>query len=248
MRQKFLKTPPRSDWLNKLFGRYICPRQSEFLIPNLMCPRQTWFTKWIFFFYHTTPLDVVEGERLTNMLWQLSMLPAVSKKLSRWPRKSLSRLRKPFRRFPGAVLWNGLSCSKLTPAASLGVLTPRTKKKQNCYLTRAHWNSPGPGHCWKIKPHPGWTTFWASICCQMRLPEDQRSTEWVKRLPEVVSSALNNEVTRLIGKKPAEAIKEKPVFAKPSTPYLEPIAPNEKNSPFRECSIFVPAWRIIKWS
>ena len=31
---------------------------------------------------------------------------------------------------------------------------------------------------------------------------NQRSTEWVKRLPEVVS-ALNNEVTRLIGKKPA---------------------------------------------
>ena len=29
---------------------------------------------------------------------------------------------------------------------------------------------------------------------------DKRSTEWVKRLPEVVS-ALNNEVTRLIGKK-----------------------------------------------
>ena len=35
---------------------------------------------------------------------------------------------------------------------------------------------------------------------------NKRSTEWVKRLPEVVS-ALNNEVTRLIGKKPAEAIK-----------------------------------------
>ena len=42
---------------------------------------------------------------------------------------------------------------------------------------------------------------------------NQRSTEWVKRLPKVVS-ALNNEVTRLIGKKPAEAIKEKSVFSK----------------------------------
>ena len=30
----------------------------------------------------------------------------------------------------------------------------------------------------------------------MRLPDDQRSTEWVKRLPAVVS-ALNDEVTRL---------------------------------------------------
>jgi len=42
----------------------------------------------------------------------------------------------------------------------------------------------------------------------MRLPEGQQCTAWAKRLPEVVS-ALNNEVTTLIGKKPAEAIKEK---------------------------------------
>ena len=38
---------------------------------------------------------------------------------------------------------------------------------------------------------------------EMRLPEGLRFTAWVKRLPEVVS-ALNNEVTRLMGKKPAE--------------------------------------------
>ena len=54
----------------------------------------------------------------------------------------------------------------------------------------------------------------------------QRSTEWVKRLPEVVS-ALNNEVTRLIGKKPAEAIKEKSVYSKPATPYSRPVGVND---------------------
>ena len=41
---------------------------------------------------------------------------------------------------------------------------------------------------------------------EMNLPSG-RSTAWVKRLPEVVSS-LNNEVTRLIGKKPAVAIRD----------------------------------------
>ena len=46
-----------------------------------------------------------------------------------------------------------------------------------------------------------------------------RSTAWVKRLPAVVS-ALNNEVTRLTGKKPAQAIKEKTVSSKPATPYI----------------------------
>ena len=59
---------------------------------------------------------------------------------------------------------------------------------------------------------------------------DKRSTEWVKRLPEVVS-ALNNEVTQLTGKKPAEAIKEKSVSAKPATPYSRPVGLNKKKLP-----------------
>ena len=59
---------------------------------------------------------------------------------------------------------------------------------------------------------------------------NQRSTEWVKRLPEVVS-ALNNEVTRPIGKKPAEAIKKKSVSSKPATPYPRPVGLNEKKLP-----------------
>ena len=59
---------------------------------------------------------------------------------------------------------------------------------------------------------------------------DKRSTEWVKRLPEVVS-ALNNEVTRLIGKKPAQAIKEKAISSKPATPYSRPVGLNEKKLP-----------------
>ena len=61
---------------------------------------------------------------------------------------------------------------------------------------------------------------------------NQRSTEWVKRLPEVVS-ALNNEVTRLVGKKTAEAIKEKSVSSKPATPYSRPVGFNEKKLPLQ---------------
>ena len=65
---------------------------------------------------------------------------------------------------------------------------------------------------------------------EMRLPDDKRSTEWVTRLPAVIS-ALNKEVTRLNGKKPAEAIKKKTVSANPSTPYLRPVGVNEKKLP-----------------
>jgi hypothetical protein len=48
----------------------------------------------------------------------------------------------------------------------------------------------------------------------------KRSTEWVARLPDVVK-ALNNETTRLIGKKPSEAIRLKQVVVKSSTPTRE---------------------------
>ena len=66
----------------------------------------------------------------------------------------------------------------------------------------------------------------------MRLPSGKRSTEWVKRLPAVVS-ALNNEVTRLTGKKPTQAIKEKSISSKPSTAYSRPIGVNKKKLPPR---------------
>ena len=65
---------------------------------------------------------------------------------------------------------------------------------------------------------------------EMRLPEGQRSTAWVTRLPAVIS-ALNKEVTRLTGQKPVDAIKKKTVPSKPSTPYLRPVGVNEKKLP-----------------
>ena len=72
--------------------------------------------------------------------------------------------------------------------------------------------------------------FGHQYAVEMLLPEGQWSTAWVKRLPEVVS-ALNNEVTSLIGKKPAVAIKEKSVYARPSTPYSRLVGKSEKILP-----------------
>ena len=72
--------------------------------------------------------------------------------------------------------------------------------------------------------------FGHQYAVEMLMPEGQRSKAWVKRLPEVVS-ALNNQVTRLIGMKPAAAIKKKHVYAEPSTKYLRPVGLNEKKLP-----------------
>ena len=71
--------------------------------------------------------------------------------------------------------------------------------------------------------------FGFQYAVEMNMPSG-RSTAWVKRLPEVVS-ALNNEVTRLIGKKPAVAIREKAVSSKPATPYMRPVGENERKLP-----------------
>ena len=42
---------------------------------------------------------------------------------------------------------------------------------------------------------------------ELLMDSDERSRQWVNRLPEVIS-ALNNEVTRLTNKKPIDAIKK----------------------------------------
>ena len=83
--------------------------------------------------------------------------------------------------------------------------------------------------------------FGYQYAMEMNMPSG-RSTAWVKRLPEVVS-ALNNEVTRLIGKKPADAIREKAISSKPATPYMRPVGVNERKLPPQVCT--TPAnWRV----
>ena len=60
---------------------------------------------------------------------------------------------------------------------------------------------------------------------------ERRSSEWVARLPAVVA-ALNGEVTRLIGKRPSEAIRRKAVSARPAAPARHrPIGFKEQKLP-----------------
>jgi len=54
----------------------------------------------------------------------------------------------------------------------------------------------------------------------------ERSSEWVRTLPDVVA-ALNDEVTRLTGKKPKDAIRASAVAHKPSAPASRPVGLKE---------------------
>ena len=86
--------------------------------------------------------------------------------------------------------------------------------------------------------------FGHQYAVEMRLPEGQRSVVWVRRFPEVVA-ALNQQVTRLIGKKPKEAIKQKTVFAASATPYFRPVGKTEKRLP---PDVEVPTWGVRRWN
>ena len=83
---------------------------------------------------------------------------------------------------------------------------------------------------------------------EMRLPSGQRSTEWVARLPSVVA-ALNDEVTRLTGKKPSDTIKAKTQrrgAQKPSSEFQAArLVSRSRKSPRRSPSVL--AWRAGRW-
>ena len=72
----------------------------------------------------------------------------------------------------------------------------------------------------------------------------QRSSEWVTRLPDVVA-ALNGEVTRLIGKRPSEAIHRKAVSARPAAPARRPVGFKSRSSP--QGSAFVICTSLVSW-
>jgi len=107
-------------WLTKQarWQSYL-PAPVIFLAPNLMCPHHAHFTKQTFFFFHKTQWGMAGAEKHTNTLWPLLMLPAVSKELNPWPKKTPLRLQALFRKFTNVGLWNGHRFCKWTQCDSI---------------------------------------------------------------------------------------------------------------------------------
>ena len=104
-------------------------------------------------------------------------------------------------------------------------------EKHKTYIRRGHTEiNREQAIVERFNPTLAGRLFGHQYAVEMLLPKGKRSTEWVKGLPDVVG-ALNNEVTSLIGKKPAVAIKEKAVYSKPSTKYNKPVGVGEKKLP-----------------
>ena len=220
--------------LNKPFGKYISQHHSTFLGQSLMSSRPMQCIKQTFFLPHDklphgkkiykyalTVVDVASGAAEQNKAAEpltSKESDEVSKAFQRIYRRGPLKWPQllqvdPGREFMGAV-------TKVTENNKTAIRRGRTEIHRNQAIVERFNRTLAErlfGHQYAVK---------------MRLPSGQRSTEWVKRLSEVVS-ALNNEVTRLTGKKPAKAIKEKSVSSKPSTPYSRPVGVNEKKLPSR---------------
>ena len=138
------------------------------------------------------------------------------------------RLHRPSRRFTGDRLSRGQKCCRSTPGANLMGAVTKEMENRKTYIrhgrTEIHRDQ---AIVERINRTLAERLLGHQYAVEIRLPAGQRSTAWVKRLPEVVA-ALNNEVTSLTGKKPAKAIKEIAVAAKPSTTYSRPVSEREK--------------------
>ena len=122
---------PNSGSTNRPVGRSICLRRDTSLARNLTWRRPTRYTKRTSFFCHM--ISRLAAAKFTNMRWLLSISPAVTKKQSHLPRRTLKRLRKRSSQFTNAALWLGLRCCRLTLDASLWA--GLRKKWKNTKLT-----------------------------------------------------------------------------------------------------------------
>ena len=122
--------------------------------------------------------------------------------------KRLLRSGALFKKFSNAGRWKGHSVCKWSRGASSWAQSLKRWKNTTQTFDATGWVLTETRRSWK-----DWTAPLLSGCSdqyafEIRLPEGL-----LPRGPSVVS-ALNGEVTRLTGKKPAEATKEKAVYSK----------------------------------
>ena len=149
------------------------------------------------------------AKKLTNMpsLWW--MWPAATRRLSLWLARAQQRSPLPCLASTDGGLWSGPSFFRLTLRQFMGTVNQLLAKQGQARSSRC---TQGPKNYRTLEPHLGWETIWASAGTaeELLMNPDERSLEWVKRLP-VVTAALNDEVTWLTGKKPVDAIRQEHV-------------------------------------
>ena len=211
---------PNSGYTNRPSGRSIFLRRDTFLARNLMWRHPTRSTRRTFFF--------LPHDKLRRKIYKyaLTVVDIASRYKEAEPltSKNSDEVAKAFqaiyRRSP--LTWPQML--QVDPGRKfMGALT-KEMENHKTYIRRGRTEiHRDQAIVERFNRTLAERLFGHQYAVEMLLPEGKRSTEWVKRLPDVVG-ALNNEVTRLTGKRPASAIKEKSVVAKPSTPTQDLLA------------------------
>ena len=169
--EKYLKKQPMG-FIKQAFWQI-----PTFLAWNLMYQKPTRFIKRTLFFCHMTSCPT--AGKFTNTPWLLLTWPAVTKRLSLWPRKTLPKLRRLFSRFTGAALRVGHRCCKVTLGVSSSEAWPKKWKITNhttvvgaLKLTKAKllWRVKNCRHTHRVLIQPSICSgnapaFWPAVDC-----------------------------------------------------------------------------------
>ena len=90
------KTPQKSGWSSRRFGRSISQRRGALLVQNSTCPPPTRSTKRTFFFWRTT--NCPEGAKFSSTCWQLPTWPAATKRSNPGPQKNSDEVEQAFQK------------------------------------------------------------------------------------------------------------------------------------------------------
>ena len=226
---RYQKKPQKSGCSSKHSGRYSSQHRSAFLGRNSTFLHQTKCTRRIFFFLPHDKLP--RGRKVFKYALTVVDVASRYKEAEPLTSKNSDEVAKAFKTIytRGPLKWPQLL--QVDPGREFMGAVTKEMENHKTYIRRGRVDiHRDQAIVERFNRTLAERLFGHQYAVEMRMPEGQRSTSWVKRLPEVVA-ALNNEVTRLIGKKPAVAIKEKDVTSKPSTKYLRPVGESEKKLP-----------------
>ena len=220
---------PNNGYTSRPCGRSIFLRLGTFLARNLMWRPPTRSTRQTFFFYLMT--RYLAEKKIYKYALTVVDIASRYKEAEPLTSKNSDEVAKAFqaiyKRSP--LTWPNML--QVDPGREFMGAVTKEMEKHKTYIRRGRTEiHRDQAIVERFNRTLAERLFGHQYAVEMLLPEGKRSTEWVKRLPDVVG-ALNNEVTSLIGKKPAVAIKEKEVSSQPSTKYNRPVGANEKKLP-----------------
>ena len=196
---------PNSGCTSRPSGRSIFLRRDTFPARNLMWRLPTRSTRRTFFFYLMT--SSLAEKKIYKYALTVVDIASRYKEAEPMTSKDSNKVAKVFQAIyrRGPLTWPQML--QVDPGREFMGSVTKEMEKHKTYIRRGRTEiHRDQAIVERFNRTLAERLFGHQYAVEMLLPEGKWSTEWVKRLPDVVS-ALNNEVTSLIGKNTAVASK-----------------------------------------